>query len=99
MKHSSGKPRRRTLPHKPWYNSDCESSRRNMLGYKNKYRKLKCVENLNLVKGACKQYKRIINKAFRDYENKIILKIRKLQSENPREYWQIIQGKHKEKNY
>ena len=35
------KPRRRSLPHKPWYNSDCESTRRTMLRYKNKYRKLK----------------------------------------------------------
>ena len=28
------KPRRRSLPHKPWYNSDCESTRRTMLRYK-----------------------------------------------------------------
>ena len=40
------KPRRRSLPHKAWYNSDCESTRRTMLRYKNKYRKLKNVENL-----------------------------------------------------
>ena len=33
------KPRQRSLPHKPWYNSDCESTRRTMLRYKNKYRK------------------------------------------------------------
>ena len=44
------KPRRRSLPHKPWYNFDCESTRRTMLGYKNKYRKLKNAENSNLLK-------------------------------------------------
>ena len=26
--------RRRSLSHKPWYNSDCETTRRTMLGYK-----------------------------------------------------------------
>ena len=30
------KPRRRSLPYKSSYNSDCESTRRTMLGYKNK---------------------------------------------------------------
>ena len=73
--------------------SDCESTRRTMLRYKNKYRKLKNVENLNLLKNSCKIYKRNINKAYRDYENELIRKIRKLQSENPREYWKLIQGK------
>ena len=87
------KSRRRSLPHKPWYNSDCEITRRTMLRYKNKYRKLKNVENLNLLQNPCKIYKRNINKAYRDYENELIKKIRKLQSENPREYWKIIQGK------
>ena len=33
--------RRRSLLHKPWYNFDCESTRRIMLGYRNKHRKLK----------------------------------------------------------
>ena len=65
------KPRRRSLPHKPWYNSDCESTRRTMLRYKSKYRKLKNVENLNLLKNSCKIYKKNINKAYRDYENEL----------------------------
>ena len=65
------KPRRRSLPHKPWYNSDCESTRRTMLRYKSKYRKLENVENLNLLKNSCKIYKKNINKAYRDYENEL----------------------------
>ena len=28
------KPRRRSLPHQPWYNSDCVSTRRTMLDIK-----------------------------------------------------------------
>ena len=70
------KPRRRSLSYKPWYNSDCESTRRTMLGYKNKYRKLKNAENLNLLKHSCMIYKRNKNKAYRDYKNTLIEKIR-----------------------
>ena len=58
VKPNNGKPRKRTLPHKPWYNSDCESARRTMHSSKNKYRKLKNVDNLNLTKDTCKQYKK-----------------------------------------
>ena len=89
----ANKSRRRSLPHKPWYNSNSESTHRNMLGYKNKYRKLKNAENLFLLKQSCKIYKRNINKAYGDYENELIRKIHKLQSENPRENWKLIQGK------
>ena len=64
--------------------------------YKDKLSEVDCSyieDKLNLLKNSCKIYKRNINKAYRDYENELIKKIRKLQSENPREYWKLIQGK------
>ena len=41
MKVTDGKQRKRNLPHKPWYNTDCEDARHIMMQCKNKYRKLK----------------------------------------------------------
>ena len=45
---TDGKPRRWNLPHKPWYNTDCEDARHAMMQCKNKYRKVTNSENSNL---------------------------------------------------
>ena len=46
-----------------------------------------------LLKQSGRQYKKELNKAFRDYKHKLVNKIRALKSTNPREYWSIINGK------
>ena len=96
VKVSAKKPRRRALPHKPWYNTECEEARRNMLKYGNKWRRLKNATHFNAVYS--KQYKKTVNKAFREYKKATINKLRTLQSENPKEYWDIIQGETKQVN-
>ena len=68
VKVSAKKPRRRALPHKPWYNTECEEARRNMLKYRNKYRRLKNATHFNEVRVYSKQYKKTVNKAFREYK-------------------------------
>ena len=98
VKVSAKKPRRRALPHKPWYNTECEEARRNMLKYRNKYRRLKTATHFNEVRVYSKQYRKTVNKAFREYKKATTNKLRTLQSENPKEYWNIIQGKTKQVN-
>ena len=98
VKVSAKKPRRRALPHKPWYNTEYEEARRNMLKYRNKYRRLKNTTHFNEVRVYSKQYKKTVNKAFREYKKATINKLRTLQSKNPKEYWSLIQGKTKQVN-
>ena len=66
--------------------------------YRNKYRRLKNATHFNEVRVYSKQYKKTVNKAFREYKKATINKLRTLQSENPKEYWNIIQGKTKQVN-
>ena len=81
------------MPHRPWYDDGCEESRNNMVKSRNKYRRKKNIDNLDLTRKASKNYKKKVNKAYCEYQKKLIDKLRKLQSENPKEYWKIIQGK------
>ena len=97
MEVTDGEPRKRNLRHKPWYNTDCEDALHTMMQCKNKYRKLTISENLNLIRNSCKQYKAATNKAFKKYKKHTITKLRKLHTENPKEYWKIIQGKQNSK--
>ena len=69
-----------------------------MLKYKNKYRRLKNAIHFNEVRVYSKQYKKTVNKASNEYKKATINKLQTLQSENPKEYWNIIQGKTKQVN-
>ena len=69
-----------------------------MLKYNNKYRRLKNATHFNEVRVYSEQYKKTVNKAFHEYKKATINKLRALQSENPKEYWNIIQGKTKQVN-
>ena len=80
----------RTHTDQPWYNENCEKSRKIYFNFRNKYRKLRSSRNLSLLKIASKSYKKDIDKAFTDYHKKMITKIRNLKSSDPKSYWQII---------
>ena len=86
------KTRARHYPHKAWYNQDCEMKRREYIKFKNRYRQLKNVNNLDLLRQAGKVYKKEINKAFIKYKKTIVHKVRQLKTTNAREYWSIING-------
>ena len=64
-----------------------------MLKCRNKYRRLKNATYFNKIRVCSKQYKTAVNEAFREYKKATINKLRTLQSENAKEYWNIIQGK------
>ena len=58
----------------PWYNENCEKSRKIYFNFRKKYRKLRSSRNLSLLKIASKFYKKDIDKAFTDYHEKMITK-------------------------
>ena len=79
--------------HNNWYNQECENKRKIFLKHKNKYRRLRNNNNLQQLRRTGKDYKNEINKAVRKYKQQVIHKIRNLKSENPRDYWNIINNK------
>ena len=83
----------RSKPHKNWYNQECENKRKIFLKHKNKYRRLRNNNNLQQLRQTGKDYKNEINKAVRKYKQQVIHTIRNLKSENPRDYWNIINKK------
>ena len=87
------KHRVRTFPHRDWYDDECETKRKIYVKYKNEYRRLKNNENLILLRNSGRNYKKQINKAFKNYKQNTVRKIRLLKSENPKDYWNIIYGK------
>ena len=93
------RPRVRHEPHKAWYNQDCENKRTIFISHKNKYRRQETRDNNNLqqLRQTSKDYKKEINKAVRKYKQQVIHKIRNLKSENPRDYWHIINSKNSPK--
>ena len=87
----------RSEPHKNWYNQECENKRKIFQKPKNKYRRLRNNNNLQQLRHTGKDYKNEINKAVRKYKQQVIHKIRNLKSENPRDYWDIINNKYNSK--
>ena len=81
------------LWHRDWYDDECETKRKIHFKYKNKYRRLKNNENVILLRNAGRKYKKQIIKAFKNYIKTTVRKIRLLKSENPKDYWNIINGK------
>ena len=56
--HKYNKTRARHYPHKDWYNQECELKRKEYMQFKNKYRQLKNVNNLNLLRQAGRDFKK-----------------------------------------
>ena len=84
------KKRRRQLPHKPWYDESCETSKKPLIKCRNNYRREQSLENLNFAKKSSKKYNKIVHKAYSKCKHRLIHKLRLLESENPKEYWKII---------
>ena len=64
---------------------------------RNNYRRQQSVsssssENLNLARKTSTSYNKIVHKLYLEYKQKIIHKLRLLQSENPKEYSKIVRG-------
>ena len=62
--------------HNAWYDQDCEMKRREYIKFKNRYRQLTNLNNLDLLRQAGKVYKKEINKVFRKYKETIVHKVR-----------------------
>ena len=84
-----------TSPHKPLYDDYCVKCRKSMIKSRKRYRRDTNTENLDLVKKSSTKYKKILHEAYSEYKNKLIPTLRLLQSENPKEYWKIIEEEKK----
>ena len=75
---------------KPWFNRDCKEARQKYRKSKRIYRRNKNTEARQDMNLKAKQYKKIMNKFIREHKNKMKEKNDKLKSNNPREFWKII---------
>ena len=50
----------------------------------------KNINNIRLKQAAFKQYKKVAKKAYSNYKNNYINKLRKLKSNNPKEFWKYL---------
>ena len=81
---STKKHRVMTFLHRCWYDDECETKRRIYVKYKNKYRRLKNNENVTLLRNSGRNYKKQMNKAFKNYKQNTVRRIRLLKSEKPK---------------
>lgn len=75
---------------KPWFDTNCAEQRKLYRRAKNRYRQTKGLEELAAMKNANKAYKRQVKTSINKHKRSEINKIRKLRSENPKEYWKIL---------
>ena len=92
VKKSNSRVSRKRNGWNPWWNNDCEEKRTAF----NKTRK-KCnsavTSDVSYRKSCSKSYKKAINKAIHDYNKDLHKKLRVMKSQNPKDYWNIINNK------
>jgi exonuclease III len=89
-RHKGPKPYNRKEPQKPWFNKKCESARKAYHVEKNVYNLNRNQGNQDKLRGASKKYKAQINIEYNLYHKDLVEKIRKLKSNDPKEYWSLI---------
>jgi len=73
-----------------WWNEECQEARNYFFQARKKCSMRMNEDSFAARREANKKYKKAINKAMNDYKKDIVVRIRKLQSKNPKEYWEII---------
>ena len=76
--------------HKPWFNQECRIARNIYHKTRRLYNKYKTNHYKNILKSVSKDYKQTMNRNIKRFHDNKIEKIRALKSENPKEYWRII---------
>ena len=96
------KRKRRILPTKsrpnPWYLTDCKHKRLIFVKARNKH--IRAKDNVVLKqerKKAAKNYRKTVKKCKKEFDLDLANKLRNLKSNDPREFWNII-NKHNNKN-
>jgi len=75
---------------KPWFDKKCEQMRSNYFKIKNKLQKSTSIEDKVELSIKGKEYKKLINKTFKEYNKKLHKNLRNIKNTKPREYWNIL---------
>ena len=80
----------RKSTNKPWFNSDCAVKRKEFYLAKNNFKNYENASNKETMTQKSKKYRLSMKSAYRDYHNTIHMNLRSLKSNDPKEYWNII---------
>jgi uncharacterized protein YcbK (DUF882 family) len=90
------RPRQKKSEDKPWFYVECKLARQNYRKLRTKYKKNQTEKNKEELNNSEKYYKRTLDKNQKLYRNKITKQLRNLHTNNPKEYWKILNsGRHK----
>ena len=80
----------RKSSNKPWFNHECIQKRKEFFQAKNHYKKNQSTKNKHEMYLKSKTYRKAVKVANIDYHNELHSSLRNLRSENPKDYWAII---------
>ena len=75
---------------KKWYNTNCKIAKRNYNYARHRYHDSRSTPDLENVKRTSKLYKKEIKKSIHAYNKQFASRLRSAKSNNPKEYWNII---------
>ena len=81
---------RRSKPSSPWFDKDCEAARKRFYRAKNALKALVPEERRERLRAAGREYRRECKRKRSAYHRELDKKLRRLKSEDPKEYWRII---------
>ena len=75
---------------KPWFSSECAAKRKEFYLAKNNFQNNEIATNKEIMAQKSQNYRLTMKTAYRDYHNTIHTNLRTLKSNDPKEYWNII---------
>ena len=75
---------------KKWFSKECKEKRKEYHRCKSKHRMTRNDNDLQVLRKASKMYKRTVKKAIQLYEKRFNMKMRKLRTRNPKEFWKLL---------
>ncbi|MEW8547931.1 MAG: hypothetical protein AB2693_30870, partial [Candidatus Thiodiazotropha sp.] len=86
------------MQNKPWFNYECRNARNSYHKARKLYNKYKTLHYKNVLKLVSKNYKNTISLSVRKFKQNRLIKLKELRSNNPKDYWKIINSIDKKKN-
>jgi len=90
--------KKRVTKRKSWFNDKCESKRKEFFTAKNNARTNNSVANKNKLHNASKAYKKILSCEHKLYYKELNRKIKRLSSQNPKEFWKLLSSNSEKNN-
>ena len=79
---------------KAWFNDECNQKRKEFFLAKNKYKKEVNPTNKAKMNSASKNYRKTVKRTLKNYHYELHKNLRTLKSNNPKDYWGIINKAH-----